>query len=111
MHPTALMQSRIHIVGGVEVRAQYALEVFAQQVLNYFTSPRVVVLVVAHLRRTHTPDIAVLAILSPACLIGLHRWTGTDSRLERLHLWLHLAAESVQHLHNLSCTDLQLMQG
>jgi hypothetical protein len=70
-HGNVVMQPWIDIVGGVEVRAEHTLEVLAQQGLHDFVAPRVMVLVVTHAGRTHTPDVAVL----PTRFIRLHGWT------------------------------------
>ena len=77
------MQSLIDIVGGEEVSAQHPLEAFTEQVLDHLTASGVMVLVVAQLRRTHTPDVAIAAIFSPPRFIGLHGWAGANLLLER----------------------------
>ncbi len=74
------MESRIHIVGGKEVRAQDPLEPFAEQVRHDLTASGVMVLVIAYRRRINTPDVAILAVFAPACLIGLHGWASFRSR-------------------------------
>src|SRR2546421_924371 len=111
MHPTALMQSLIDIVGGVEVTAEHSLKTLAQQLLDDLTASRVMVLVVAHLGRTHTPDVAILAIFAPASLISLYGWAGSDLPLERCHQWLQVVCGPVQQFDDLSAADRQPMQG
>src|SRR5260221_6583683 len=111
MHPTALMQPLMHIVGGVEVRAQHSLEVTAQQRLDHLVPSRVMILVIAHRWGTRTPDVAVLAVFSPAGLIGLHRRTGSDRRFEPGQSWLQLRFEPMQDLDDCSTADLESMQG
>src|SRR5689334_19238637 len=107
MHPTALMQSLIAIVGSVEVRAENPLEALSEQVLHDLTASRVMVLVIAHRRRIHTPDVAVLAIFAPTCLIGLHGWAGANLLLERCYQWLQVAFGPVQQFDDLPATDLK----
>ena len=111
MHPTALMQSLIDILGGEEVRAENPLEAFAQQVLDDLTASGVMVLVVAHRRRTHTPDVAVLALFSPPCFIGLHGRAGANLLLERSEQWFQVCFGPVQQFDDLPATDLEPMQG
>src|SRR5205807_10089432 len=106
MHPTALMQSLIDIVGGVEVTAQHSLKALAQQLLDHLTASGVMVLVVADGAGTHTPDGAVLAIFSPPRLIGLYRWAGANLLLKRYHHWLQLGFGPVQQFDDLSAADL-----
>src|SRR5258708_14109735 len=73
MHPAALMQSRIHIVGSVEVRVQDPLEACAEHSFDHLPASRVMVLVIAPLRRTSTPDVASHSLFAPARFIHLHR--------------------------------------
>src|SRR5436305_15264621 len=96
MHPTALMQSLIDVVAGVEVRAEHSLKALAQQLLDDLAAPGVMVLVVAHLGRTHTPDVAVLAVCSPPGLISLHGWAGAKLLFERCSRYLQLGFAPVQ---------------
>src|SRR5579859_6232164 len=110
MHPTALMRSRIDVVGGVEVRAEDSLKAFAQQLLDHLAASGVMVLIVAHLGRTHAPDVAVLAVFAPPGLIRLHRWAGANLLLERGYCQVELTFGPVQQLDDLSAADLEVMQ-
>ena len=104
------MQSCIHIVRGIEVRAQDPLEAFAHQVLDDLTASGVMVLVIAHPRRIHTPDVAILAIFAPAGLIGLHGRAGANLLLEGGHRWVQLGLGPMQQFDDLPTADLEAMQ-
>src|SRR5712691_12315592 len=111
MHPAPLMQTLMDVVGGVKITAQHALEVLAQHQLDDFPAARVVILIVAYCWGTHTPDVAVLAVFSPARVIRLHGGTGPNGVFEGGKGRGHRLREPMADLHNLSATDLQAMQG
>ncbi len=111
MHPAALMQALIAIVGGIEVAAQHTLEAFPQQLLDHLTASGMMVLIVADGAGTHTPDVAILAIFSPPRFIGLDGGAGPNLLLERCHEEVQLIGSAVQQLHDFSTADLQPMQG
>jgi hypothetical protein len=90
------MQSLMAIVGGVEVTAEHSLEIWTHQRLDHLVPARVMIFVVAHCRRTHTPNVAVDAIFPPARLIGLHGRTGSDGCFERRKRGLHLLCQPMQ---------------
>src|SRR2546421_10797601 len=111
MHPTALMQALMTIVAGIEVAAEHAAVVLADQLFDHFPFSPMMVLKIADVRRGDTPDVAIGAIFSPPRLIGLQRWTGADLPFERSQLGLHLGCEPMQQLHNLSTADRDSVQG
>src|SRR5437588_3419487 len=110
MDPTALMQSLMDVVAGIEVTAQDSTEVLSDQVLDHFSRSRVMVLIVANAGSGDAPDVAVGTIFSPSRLIGLHGRTGADRRFESSKLGLHLFFDPMQELHNLSISDLYPIQ-
>ena len=89
------------VVAGIEVTAQDSTEVLSDQVLDHFSRSRVMVLIVAHRRRTDTPDEAILAIFSPPCLIGLHGRAGSDLLFEHCHQWFQMSFSTVQQFGDL----------
>src|SRR5581483_6791031 len=82
MHPTALMQALMDVVARVKVAAQHARELLADQAFDHFPCPRVMIFVVSALWGADAPDVAILAIFSPARFIGLHRGAGSDVRFD-----------------------------
>src|SRR5256885_1760361 len=76
------MPALVTVVAGIEITAQDSREIVTDQLLDDGSRPRVVVFVIAHLRRAHTPNIAVDAIFAPPCFIGLHRRTAADLAFE-----------------------------
>src|SRR6266567_712905 len=103
--------SRKNIVPCIKVAAQDALEIFPDQAFDYGSCAGGMVLIVAYRRRAHTPDIAILAIFSPARLIGLHGGAGTDREFEIIQDGLAMLPDPVEHLHNLSNAHLKAVQG
>src|SRR5437588_12771771 len=101
MHPTALMQALMTIVAGIEVAAEHAAVVLADQLFDHFPFSRMMVLKIAAVGRGDTPDVAIAAVFSPPRLLGLRRWTGADLPSERSQLGLHLCCTPMQPLHNL----------
>nr|WP_244422599.1 hypothetical protein [Ktedonobacter racemifer] len=71
MRPTALMKPLVDVVPRIKIAAQHSLILVSYQVFDDFSCTRVMVLVVAHGWGTHTPDVSVDPILSPAGFIGL----------------------------------------
>ena len=104
------MQPLMDVVSGIKVAAQHALEILADQPFDDFPRAGVMVLVIAYRWRTHTPDISVETIFSPARLIGLHCWTRTDGGLEIVEHGLGMGNEAVKHLHHLSNAHLKAVQ-
>src|SRR5436305_11892938 len=103
MHPTALMQALMTIVAGIEVAAEHAAVVLADQIFDHFPFSRMMLLKIADVGRGDTPDVAIRAVFSPPRLIGFHRWTTADLPVERSQLGLQLGFEPMQQLH-LHCT-------
>src|SRR6266851_4980521 len=110
MHPAALMQSRIHIVGSVEVRAQDPLEACAEHSFDHLPASRVMVLVIAPLRRTSTPDVAIHSLFAPARFIHLHRRAGANLLPHLGELRLHLRCDALGQSDDLPTTDPESMQ-
>lgn len=92
-------------VAAIEVTAKYSTEVRADQLFDHFPFARMMVFKIADGRRADTPDGAIDAILSPSCLISLHRRTGTDLSFERIQLRRQLDGDPVQEFHNLATAD------
>ncbi len=82
MDPTALVQARIHIVEGVAVRTQDLLEACAEHLLDHLAAARVLILVIAQLRRTSTLHIPIAAIFAPPRFIHLHCYPLANLLLE-----------------------------
>src|SRR5260221_10302442 len=110
MHPAALMQSRIHIVGSVEVRPQDPLEACAEPLCNHLPASRVMVLVIAPLRRTSTPDVAIHSLFAPARFIHLHRRAGANLLPHLGELRLHLRGDALGQSDDLPTTYRKPMQ-
>lgn len=110
MDPTALMQSLMDVVACIKVTAEHAAEVLADQLFDYFTPTRMMILILVDAGGTHRPDVAIAAIFSPPRLIGLDRRTGADLLFERLKVGLHLCFHSMEQLHNLSNADCDPVQ-
>src|SRR6266567_4088576 len=110
MHPTALMQSLINIVGGVEVTAQHAFKVFAKPRFDDLTATGVMVFVVAQLRRAGTPHIPIDPVFSPPRFIRLHCWTGANLPLEVGQFRFHLCGGPLRQSNDLSTANLEAMQ-
>ena len=104
------MQALMTIVAGIEVAAEHADVVRADQLFDHFPFSRMMVLKIADVGRGDTPDVAIRAVFSPPRLIGLHRWTSADLHFERSQLGLHLGFEPMQQLHNLSTADRDPVQ-
>jgi len=68
------------------------------------------VFVVAHSWGTHTPNVAIDAIFSPARLIGLDRGTGADLCLEIIKHGLSMMPDPVEPFHDLACAHKKPMQ-
>ncbi len=104
------MRSCIHIAGGVEVRAQDPLEACAEHRFDHLAAARVMILVIAQLRRTGTPHIAIAPIFSPPRFIHLHRRAGANLLLHLSQLRLQLPFHPTRQAYDLSTTDRQAMQ-
>src|SRR3954469_4962591 len=85
MRPTALLESRVVRVRGVEVTAQHAVERRPQRRIDHVLGAAPVE-EVARLRGAEGPDVAVVPRGAPAGLIGMDRRTGTDLITEDRHL-------------------------
>src|SRR6266567_5615132 len=86
------MQTLMNIGSGIKITAQHALEIFSDQLLDHFSSPRMVVFVIPDRWGRNAPDGAVDAIFAPTGFIGLHCRAGadlcfeaTEHRLRMLH--------------------------
>src|SRR5260370_13619259 len=111
MDPTALMQSLMDVVAGIEIAAQHSFELAADQLFDHFACPRVMVLVVTHAGGTHAPDVAIAAIFAPARLISLHRPTGADLLFAGIEGGLHMVLDPMQQFDNLANAHSESMHG
>src|SRR5260370_31474255 len=102
MHPAALMQALMDVVAAIEVTAEHAIVVLADQLFDHFSSTRMMVLVIANARGIHRPDVAIDALFSPPRFISLDSRTGPDRPFERLEVGLQAYFDPVQQLNNLS---------
>src|SRR5947209_26227 len=98
------------VVARIKIAAEHTVEVLTDQLLDHFTSTRMMVLVIANAGSGDAPDVAISAIFSPSCFICLDGWTSADLRFECIELGLHLLLEPVEHLNDLSTADLHPMQ-
>ncbi len=109
------MQPLMNVVACIKIAAQHPLEVFPDQVFNDFSSPPMVIFVIADGRRADAPradapDVAILTLLSPSRFIGLHHRTGTDFCFETVEQWLCILLDPMQQFHQFSETDLKAVQ-
>ncbi len=74
--PTALMQALMDVVAAVEVTAEHALKVTAEQLLDDLSCTGMMVLLIANSGRGNRPDVAIDPVFSPSCLVSLDGWTG-----------------------------------
>src|SRR5215472_5923557 len=102
MHPAALMQALMDVVASIEVTAEHAVVVRADQLFDHFSSTRMMVLVIANARGIHRPDVAIDAIFSPPRFISLDCRTGPDRSFERIEVGLHLCFDPMKQFNNLS---------
>src|SRR5579875_2825230 len=105
MHPTALMQPLMDVVAPIEVAAQYPWKIVADQLLDDFPGPGVMIFIIADLRGTHAPDVAILAIFSPGRFIGLDGRTGSNLPFESVKMRLDSSHQTVKQFADLSRTD------
>src|SRR5207248_3579536 len=110
MHPTALMQSLMDIVGSQEVRAKDSLEAFAQHRFDHFAASRMMILIITQLRGTGTPEVAIASIFSPSRFIHLHRRAGANLLLDLSQLRPQLCCDALCQAYDLSTTDRESMQ-
>ena len=68
------------------------------------------ILVIAQLRRTGTPHIAIAAIFSPPCLIHLHRWASANLLLHLGQLRLQPCFDALRKADDLATTDRETVQ-
>src|SRR5437870_2762070 len=110
MHPTTLMQACIPIIGGGEVTTQDPLEACTEHSCDHLPAARVMILIIAQLRRTGTPHVAIAPIFSPPRFIHLHGWTGANLLLHLSQLRLQLCFDALRQADDLSTTDRQAVQ-
>src|SRR5271157_6237582 len=104
------MQTLMDVVSSIKIAAQHPLEVLPDQLLDDFSSPRMVVFVIADARGRDAPDVAVDAIFSPAGFIGLDRRTGAHLRFETIENWLRILSDPMQQFHQFPQADLKAVQ-
>src|SRR5512135_2299900 len=105
------METLMDVVTGVEITSQDSLVVYTNQLFDHFSGAGVMIFIIPDRRGADTPDIAVAPILSPAGLICLDGWTGTDFPLETLKHWLRIRGDPMQEFHQFSQTDWHAVQG
>src|SRR5438128_1139459 len=103
------MQSLVDVVAAIEVTAEHSAEVLPDQVLEHFSCPRVMVLIIADAGSGDAPNVAVASIFTPSCFIGLDRRTRSDCAFEGLQSGLHMLLDPVEQFDNLSDTHLEPM--
>src|SRR2546421_6064743 len=101
------MQALVTVVAGIEITAQDSRKIVADQLLDDCSRPRVVVFVIADLRRAHTPNVSVDAIFAPPRFIGLHRRTAADLAFEVIEHGLGMLTDAMQQFDNLPNTHFQ----
>src|SRR5258708_24507020 len=105
MHPAGLWRALMVVVAAIEVTAEHAIVVLADQLFDHFSSTRMTVLVIANARGIHRPDVAIDALFSPPRFISLDCRTGPDRPFERIYVGLQVYFDPVQQLNNLSTAD------
>src|SRR5450759_3841441 len=114
MHPAALLWPRIVVVPGVKVGHQAGITHIFEQTTNNRLTTTVVILIVANALRPRcreNPDIPVLAVLPPACLITVNDRTLSDLLLEILDRLFGCRPYAVRQFDDLTCTQPQTVQG
>src|SRR5579875_2803409 len=107
--PASLMHPLMHVVAPIKIASQHALEVLSNHLLDDLSASRVVVFVVADRRCADTPDVAILAILSPSGFIGLHCGATANACFQAVELWLGKGFDAVEQVHQFPQADLEAM--
>src|SRR5438270_6790874 len=100
------MQTLMDVVSRIKIAAQHPLDVLPDQLLDDFSSPPMVVFVIADTRGRDAPDVAVAAIFSPAGFIGLYRRTSANLCFETGENRLRILSDPMQQFHQLPQADL-----
>src|SRR5881275_2216555 len=90
------MQALVDVVSRIKIAAQHPAEVLPDQLLDDFSSPRMVVFVIAETRGRDAPDVAVDTIFSPAGFISLDRRTRAHLRFESMQHGLRILSDPMQ---------------
>src|SRR5215217_4797163 len=112
MHPAALMLAGILIVAAVEIAHQMAREFATQDAFHHRLPTAVIIFIVAYrllTGRTEGPNVAILAILTPAGLVGMQDRAGARLLLERVDLALQRPPYRMQQFNHFAGADGQLM--
>ena len=107
--PTPLLQSRVVVVGSVEVAHQNPAKLFSQRLVHHLPAPAPAQK--APLRgRAERPDAAVDPVLPPAGLIGVDHRAGTDALQRLAHFQPALPGNLVDGPDDGPDAQLQLME-
>ena len=101
MNPAALLGAVVMVVGSVEIADQHTGEGVAQSFIHHFlvaTPPQEVALRWC----AESPHVAVVAILTPAGLVGMDHWAGADLGQDPVHCGLGLLRSAMYRSHDCS---------
>ena len=112
MHPTPLVLTGIDVIPSIEIADQVTRKASIQDTFDHHLPPAVIIFIVPDgviARGGKGPDVPVLSILPPHGFITMEDRTRAGLRFERIDLRLKRAPHAMEEFHQLTDTQVQLV--